>query len=1560
MKIRNILRTVLAVVLVTAQFVAAVPFLGLAADSPFQSSPFVTNISITDLTTGKDLGVSGNIAGKNDQVQIKFDFAVPDNVTVDEGTVYSFELPVEIFIPSAGISEKLTMTDKSGKKVEVADVFIAQDGKGTITFKNEINNYRGVSGSFYVSSKFNGDKIKNTTPVPISFKVEGKADPTTISVYFNQPDAAIAKSNGTYNSGTDSVSWTVTLNSNKTTVRNGRFLDTLPAGLTYKSGTFTVKDSSGTVVFKDGTAANKGTFSSAKNPMEYDFSQSFSEEYTVTYETTVSKEYYGQTLTNKATLDQDGKDVSAQGTIKYSPTYITKTADTVTAGDTGVNWTITIGRDGETLNSAVVSDNLSRLGALDTASGVVLDKGTASQRALTTSSTDAVYYTYDSAKNTLTVSAAAITGKHTISFATNLASDYWEKNESGEWNAATLTASDTPQLKNGVRANTGVVPGTQNSIITKGGAGYDASSHEITWTLDINKSARTLKNPTVTDAVPTAAGNAQQYVAGSFTVTKASDNSVVYKDGGTGNTGTFASASGTLSYNFGADISEEYKVTYKTAITDPAVYAGNASASYHNSASLITGDNITSVTPDASQNVSSTVISKTGSYDYKNREITWTVKANSDKTTLTDAVVTDLLTGSGIDSFTFEPSAITLDGAAMTAAANEAGLSAGKYYYDTATKKLTVSLGTITTEKTIVFKMIVTDPNTFFSTTGQKSIGNTVTLTDKENGPVNANASLTIDNGLVTKTGSYTANSDHIDWIVHINQNGVNLSDLKLRDNLAEGLVLDTSSIRLYKETLASNGSLSPNGDTAEAIDAAAAKAGVAKSALTSSNISYDASTNEFDFTVPYESGAGTAADPYVINSPYVLIFRTYVDAEHNGKTFSNTISFVGTATTVSSTSSPVDVWYATSGSQATGTTGTLNVTKTDSASGSALSGAVFGIYDESNNLIQQGTTDANGKFAFSFLQYAVPYSIKEIKAPANYTLNTTVHKFELKKGDNAGLYELNPTDNEYSVLVNTTATYTYSDVIKTGNISFTKVGGDGKGIAGATFTLYDSTGAKPVLSGTAPVTAVSGKDGIVTFTSVPYGSYKIKETSAPTDYAVSDTVLTAELTDANDGVVSGTLTLNDKVLEEMKTAEISLRKLGAGSAPLSGAVFTLYDAGGKNPVLSGGKPLTATSDENGLISFKGIVYGDYTLVETTAPADYAAVSPVKVSLHDGAAAIADGMYSVGDVTDAKLLGSITFTKTGDDGKPLAGAEFTLTDASGKTVGTPQTSDSKGIVTFADVPYGDGYTITETKAPADYVLLGDPITGISIHSQLVTLKSVANSKDAGVISFTKTDENGKPLAGAVFALFNSQGVKVGSDKTSDKNGKVTFSGVPFADGYTIKEISAPENYTACADITVNLHSQAYDIGRVADALRRGSIKVAKTNILGKPLAGAEFSLYSSDGTFIAKAVTGSDGTAVFTDITFGDYYTVETGAPAGYLRTDEKFAVQLNAANPNGWTNVADLSDKLIPTGSLSFPHTGSRETKSALAFAGMALISCLVIAADEIGRQKHRKKNSD
>ena len=80
--------------------------------------------------------------------------------------------------------------------------------------------------------------------------------------------------------------------------------------------------------------------------------------------------------------------------------------------------------------------------------------------------------------------------------------------------------------------------------------------------------------------------------------------------------------------------------------------------------------------------------------------------------------------------------------------------------------------------------------------------------------------------------------------------------------------------------------------------------------------------------------------------------------------------------------------------------------------------------------------------------------------------------------------------------------------------------------------------------------------------------------------------------------------------------------------------------------------------------------------------------------------------------TNALAKGSITVRKVDVTGSPLAGAELRLeTSADGKTwteVGKI-TTDSTGVAKWENLKVGAQYRVTETKAPAGYTLLTEPL-----------------------------------------------------------------------------------------------------------------------------------------------------------------------------------------------------------------------------------------------------------
>ncbi len=101
--------------------------------------------------------------------------------------------------------------------------------------------------------------------------------------------------------------------------------------------------------------------------------------------------------------------------------------------------------------------------------------------------------------------------------------------------------------------------------------------------------------------------------------------------------------------------------------------------------------------------------------------------------------------------------------------------------------------------------------------------------------------------------------------------------------------------------------------------------------------------------------------------------------------------------------------------------------------------------------------------------------------------------------------------------------------------------------------------------------------------------------------------------------------------------------------------------------------------------------------------------------------------------------GSITVRKIDATGSPFAGAELLLgTSADGKTwteVGRG-TTDKTGIAKWSDLKTGEQYRVTETKAPAGYTLLTEPLFTGTLDSSNRDITITACNNAGFVLPFT--------------------------------------------------------------------------------------------------------------------------------------------------------------------------------------------------------------------------------
>ncbi|MDB2099597.1 SpaA isopeptide-forming pilin-related protein, partial [Clostridium paraputrificum] len=313
-------------------------------------------------------------------------------------------------------------------------------------------------------------------------------------------------------------------------------------------------------------------------------------------------------------------------------------------------------------------------------------------------------------------------------------------------------------------------------------------------------------------------------------------------------------------------------------------------------------------------------------------------------------------------------------------------------------------------------------------------------------------------------------------------------------------------------------------------------------------------------------------------------------------------------------------------------------------------------------------------------------------------------------------------------------------------------------------------------------------------------------------------------------------------------------------SIKLSGAVFEVYDSEEK---LKG----TITTDSQGKGSLGNLEYGEYTLVEKTAPVGYV-LSSDRITVNVNSEGIT---YKT--ITNTKILGKINILKvdSADENIKLPGAVFEVKDSEGTVVDTI-TTDENGVGTSKELPYGS-YTVAEVSAPSGYELSGES-KNVTIDSNGETIElTFENTKILGKINILKVDgaDEGVKLSGAVFEVKDSEGTVVdtittdengvGTSKelpygsytvfqgtvvdtiTTDENGVGTSKELPYG-SYTVAEVSAPSGYELSEEsknVTIDSNGQIIEL-TFKNSKLLGSISIEKVDSEDSELKleGAEF------------------------------------------------------------------------------------------------------------------------
>ncbi len=432
--------------------------------------------------------------------------------------------------------------------------------------------------------------------------------------------------------------------------------------------------------------------------------------------------------------------------------------------------------------------------------------------------------------------------------------------------------------------------------------------------------------------------------------------------------------------------------------------------------------------------------------------------------------------------------------------------------------------------------------------------------------------------------------------------------------------------------------------------------------------------------------------------------------------------------------------------------TGAVELTKV-SENGEKLEGAAFRLEDEEGNVLQEDlTTDEEGKLVVEDLKPG-KYQFIETEAPFGYELDDTPRPFEIV------------FNQQETVQIEVENLYT------PGTFELTKTGEDGELLAGVTFELQDAEGV------TLEEDLVTNEDGILTIDNLDPGKYQLVETATIDGYDLIDEPIPFEIGLGQDRKTE--LTFENP----LSTGAVELIKVNENGEKLEGAAFRLEDEEGN--VLQE----DLTTDEEGKLLVEDLKPGKYQFIETEAPFGY--------ELDDTPRPfeIAFNQQETIQIEVENLYTPATFelTKTGEDGKLLAGVTFELQDADGETIEEGLVTNADGILTIDNLDPGK-YQLVETATIDGYDLIDEPIPfEIGLGQDKKTEITFENPLSTGAVELIKVNENGEKLEGAVFRLEDEEGNVLQENLTTDEDGKLLVENLKPGK-YQFIETEAPASY----------------------------------------------------------------------------------------------------------------------------------------------------------------------
>lgn len=523
-----------------------------------------------------------------------------------------------------------------------------------------------------------------------------------------------------------------------------------------------------------------------------------------------------------------------------------------------------------------------------------------------------------------------------------------------------------------------------------------------------------------------------------------------------------------------------------------------------------------------------------------------------------------------------------------------------------------------------------------------------------------------------------------------------------------------------------------------------------------------------------------------------------------------------------------------------------LRIIKLESGSELPLSGALFEVIDPKGRTVGTFASNSNGEIYIP-LTLEGNYTVIERKSASFHLL-----------GENTA----QNVDVEYGK----TATVTFFNE-PYGNLRIEKKSDTGMALPGAIITATHIETGKVY-------TGESNFAGVVTFSRVKPGAYRIEEQAAPSGWKLNETVFTAN-------VVSGETTTVPIVDEELPGLRL-IKYDRKNHTAMPNVTFEVWRDG---ELLGHFK-----TDEFGEVLITDAEPGTYLAFEydTGNPAYILNTTPQQVELTAG-----DGIKELLFFNDLKPGLHLTKVDSNDPSKVIPNAVFEIKAVDGSYGPKEFRSDKNGEIDLSMLPEG-AYVVTEKSC--DGYVIDEAQRIIQLHpnddAEFVFTNTVKPS-----LRIVKLSSDGTPLAGVSFRISYIEDGTRYLDRVTSSTGEI------FIDDMDVGVLSIQEMSTV-DDHILDLreyHVQLFP-GKTSELVvenqKRPNLTIWKFDADDgvTPVPGATFLVKSADGHSIAEVVTGEDGSATVENLLPQVVQIIEKSVPSPYLLDSEP---QLATLFPN-------------------------------------------------------------